>query len=85
MLQTEEANRLRNEVLEKADIVNRLNRTLDDSQRQCQELLKTGRIIMLQHYAVDHFHVMSKQLNFEDKPKEFQSPENWNLLFCSPN
>ncbi|KAK3737796.1 hypothetical protein QZH41_015858, partial [Actinostola sp. cb2023] len=41
---TEEANRLRDEVMEKADIINRLNRTLDDSQRQCQELLKTGTV-----------------------------------------
>ncbi|XP_048581155.1 centrosomal protein of 152 kDa isoform X2 [Nematostella vectensis] len=41
---TEESNRLRDEVLEKGDIINRLTKTLDDTQRQCQELVRTGTV-----------------------------------------
>ena len=42
-LQYEEANKLRDELVEKADMINSLTKSLDASQKQCQELLKSGK------------------------------------------
>ena len=41
--QYEEANKLRDELVEKADMINSLTKSLDASQKQCQELLKSGK------------------------------------------
>ena len=42
LCQHEEANQLRDELVEKAEMINSLTRSLDSSQKQCQEILKSG-------------------------------------------
>ncbi|PFX29611.1 Centrosomal protein of 152 kDa [Stylophora pistillata] len=41
----EEVNQLRDELVQKAEMINSLTRSLDSSQKQCQEILKSGKKI----------------------------------------
>jgi hypothetical protein len=48
-------------------------------------IYRVGSHIFGRSNPIDPLQHVGMQLNLEGKTKEFQSPENWNLLFCPPN